>query len=101
MRSAVSQFIRSPSLFLWRVIMNVVNDRSFEEDRATSSASSSSSENVDEFSVHILQTNEVLGYQFQRRRDSCSSESSVFVSNTESEVEILIPVRLDNLNWQG
>ena len=59
MRSAVSQFFTSRSLFLWRYLMCVVNDRSFEEDRAASSNSISSSENVDKFSTHILQTNEV------------------------------------------
>ena len=68
---------------------------------SNSSSSSCSDESLDEFHRDMLQVSEVLGYQFQPKRDSVSDESG---SNSEGDENMSTDedqqaVRLDNLDW--
>ena len=67
-----------------------------------SETSSSSGESLDEFHRNILQGDEVLGYQFEPRRDSNngSGESAdIEEDQNMSSDEDESVVRLGNLDW--
>ena len=53
--------------------MNVDSPRSSSDDSSDSKTSTSSGESLDEFHRNILQEDEVLGSQFEPRRDSTNS----------------------------
>ena len=78
---------------------------SSNDDLSHSGTSSSSGDSLDEFHRDMLNAREVLGYQFQPRRDSVSGESS---SHNEGDENMSTDVsidedqqtaRLDNLDW--
>ena len=68
---------------------------------SNSSSLSCSDESLDEFHRDMLQVGEVLGYQFQPKRDSVSDESGSSSEGDEnmSTDEDQQAVRLDNLDW--
>ena len=68
-----------------------------------SGTSSSSGESSDEFHRNIIQGGEILGYQFEPRRDT-NSISGESASNEQSQQSMSIDeeetsVRLGNLDW--
>ena len=82
--------------------MNVDVLSSSSDDSSDSRASSSSGESLDEFHEYILQEGEVLGYQFEPRRnanivndESAETEDDQNMSTDEEESS----VRLGNLDW--
>ena len=90
--------------FVLEFIMNVDAARSSSVVSSDSETSSSSGESLDEFHRNILQGGEVLGYQFEPRRDSNngSGESAYIeddqnMSSDQDEDESV--VRLGNLDW--
>ena len=85
--------------------MNVDAARSLSVVSSDSETSSSSGEGLDEFHRNILQGGEVLGYQFEPRRDSnngsgLSGESDDIEDDQNmSPDEVKSVVRLGNLDW--
>ena len=82
--------------------MNVDAARSSSVVSSDSETSSSSSESLDEFHRNILQGGEVLGHQFESRRDSNngSGESADIKDDQNmSPDEDESVVRLGNLDW--
>ena len=82
--------------------MNVDAARSSSVVSSDSETSSSSGESLDEFHRNILQGGEVLGYQYQPRRDGnngrgesadIEDDQNMFSDKDESVV------RLGNLDW--
>ena len=82
--------------------MNVDAVRSSSVVSSDSETSSSSGESLDEFYRNVLQGGEVLGYQFEPRRDSNngSGESADIEDdqNMSSDEDESV-VRLGNLDW--
>jgi hypothetical protein len=74
-----------------------VSNASSDDSSADSRRSSSSGERLDDFHSNMLQEGEILGYQFEPRRDgnSESDESAGNMSIDEDEAN----VRLGNLDW--
>ena len=74
---------------------------SSSDNISNSSSASCSNESLDEFHRDMLQVGEVLGYQFQPKRDIVSDESS---SNGEGDENMSTDedqqaARLNNLDW--
>ena len=73
---------------------------------SNSSSSSCSDEYVDEFHRDILQVGDIVGYQFQPKRDSVSSDESSGSNESDENVstsmltdEYQPAARLNNLDW--
>ena len=77
--------------------MNVDAARSSSVVSSNSEISSSSGESLDEFYRNILQGGEVLGYQFEPRRDSNNGRGEDDQNMSSEEGESV--VRLGNLDW--
>ena len=83
--------------------MNVNFLRPSSDSSSDSGTPSSSGESSDEFHRNILQAGEILGYQFELRRDT-KSVSGESAGNEQSEQSTSIDeeessVRLGNLDW--
>ena len=83
--------------------MNVNAARSSSVVSSYSETSSSSGEGLDEFHRNILQGGEVVGYQFEPRRDSINNGSGESADieddqNMSSDEDESV-VRLGNLDW--
>ena len=79
--------------------MNVDVLSSSSEDLSHSSGSSSSGESSDEFNAEILQAGEVLGYQFEPRRDSSSGSEGPKPKRACRLMRKGLLFRLGNLDW--
>ena len=75
--------------------MNVDAARSSSVVSSDSETSSSSGESLDEFHRNILQDGEVLGYQFEPRRDSNDGSAAVVNQLTSKTTKICLLTRMN------
>ncbi|XP_028417280.1 uncharacterized protein LOC114541678 [Dendronephthya gigantea] len=69
------------------------------ENSSDSGSSSSSGESLNEFHLNILQAGDVLGYQFEPRRDSNGNSGESSADIEDERMSIDNEERLGNFDW--
>ena len=98
--TSLSAFSLDGIVVLQAITMNIVVERSSDDDYFSLSSCSSLGENLDEFLNTIYKQQKFRGYRFQAIRDCYNSKSSESLEPQMEEAdEDVALARLGNLNW--